>query len=40
VEDYYKRALGIYIRSLGEDDPNVAKTKNNLVRTTFILNSF
>ena len=32
VEKYYKRALEIYQRKLGPDDPNVAKTKNNLVR--------
>jgi len=31
VEKYYKRALDIYIQKLGIDDPNVAKTKNNLV---------
>ena len=31
VEKYYKRALEIYLRKLGPDDPNVAKTKNNLV---------
>jgi hypothetical protein len=31
VEKYYKRALEIYIQKLGIDDPNVAKTKNNLV---------
>jgi kinesin light chain len=32
VEYYYCRALEIYERRLGPDDPNVAKTKNNLVR--------
>ena len=32
VERYYKRALEIYVHRLGPDDPNVAKTKNNLVR--------
>ncbi len=32
VEKYYKRALDIYVHRLGPDDPNVAKTKNNLVR--------
>ena len=31
---YYQRALEIYESQLGPDDPNVAKTKNNLV--TFI----
>ena len=30
VEWYYKRALEIYETKLGPDDPNVAKTKNNL----------
>ena len=32
VEYYYQRALEIYQTKLGPDDPNVAKTKNNLVR--------
>lgn len=32
VEQYYQRALGIYQTCLGPDDPNVAKTKNNLVQ--------
>lgn len=32
VEHYYQRALDIYQTKLGPDDPNVAKTKNNLVR--------
>ena len=32
VEYYYCRALEIYEHRLGPDDPNVAKTKNNLVR--------
>lgn len=32
VEQYYQRALDIYETKLGPDDPNVAKTKNNLVR--------
>lgn len=27
---YYQRALEIYEHKLGPDDPNVAKTKNNL----------
>ena len=31
VEQYYQRALEIYTTKLGPDDPNVAKTKNNLV---------
>lgn len=31
VEYYYRRALEIYESKLGADDPNVAKTKNNLV---------
>ena len=31
VEMYYQRALEIYETQLGPDDPNVAKTKNNLV---------
>ncbi|XP_064088559.1 kinesin light chain-like isoform X3 [Macrobrachium nipponense] len=30
VEKYYQRALEIYETKLGPDDPNVAKTKNNL----------
>ena len=30
VEDIYRRALKIYETKLGDDDPNVAKTKNNL----------
>lgn len=30
VEVYYQRALEIYETKLGPDDPNVAKTKNNL----------
>ena len=30
MEWYYKRALEIYETKLGPDDPNVAKTKNNL----------
>jgi hypothetical protein len=30
VERYYQRALEIYESKLGQDDPNVAKTKNNL----------
>lgn len=30
VERYYQRALEIYEQRLGPDDPNVAKTKNNL----------
>lgn len=30
VERYYRRALDIYESKLGTDDPNVAKTKNNL----------
>lgn len=33
VEYYYGRALEIYESKLGADDPNVAKTKNNLVGT-------
>lgn len=37
VEKHYKRALDIYVRSLGHHDPNVSKTKFNLVR---ILNIF
>lgn len=32
---YYSRALEIYESKLGADDPNVAKTKNNLVRPVF-----
>lgn len=32
VEIYYRRALEIYVEKLGEDDANVAKTKNNLVK--------
>ena len=30
MERYYQRALEIYESKLGQDDPNVAKTKNNL----------
>ncbi len=30
METYYKRAINIYINSLGPDDPNVAKTKHHL----------
>ena len=30
MEKYYQRALAIYENKLGQDDPNVAKTKNNL----------
>ena len=30
VEQYYKRAIEIYAKKLGTEDPNVAKTKNNL----------
>lgn len=30
VEQFYNRALEIYENKLGPDDPNVAKTKNNL----------
>lgn len=36
VEYYYRRALEIYENKLGADDPNVAKTKNNLVRAIII----
>lgn len=34
VEYYYERALEIYQTELGSDDPNVAKTLNNLVLLT------
>ena len=37
VEMYYQRALEIYESQLGPDDPNVAKTKNNLVSLKPIL---
>lgn len=37
VEYYYRRALEIYENKLGADDPNVAKTKNNLVRREILL---
>lgn len=37
VEHYYRRALEIYQKKLGPDDPNVAKTKNNLVSNMFLL---
>lgn len=30
VEKYYQRALEIYEKRLGPDDPNVSKTMNNL----------
>ena len=36
VEQYYQRALEIYETKLGPDDPNVAKTKNNLVRNVAV----
>lgn len=39
VEYYYCRALEIYEHRLGTDDPNVAKTKNNLVSTDVLLES-
>ena len=39
VEHYYRRALEIYLKRLGQDDPNVSKTKNNLVRTVILLYS-
>ena len=39
VEHYYRRALEIYQKKLGPDDPNVGKTKNNLVSVTLILPS-
>lgn len=32
VERYYQRALAIYESQLGPDNPNVTRTKNNLVR--------
>lgn len=38
VEYYYSRALEIYECRLGPDDPNVAKTKNNLVSDKLELN--
>lgn len=38
VERYYQRALEIYEKTLGPDDPNVAKTKNNLVRILVFIN--
>jgi hypothetical protein len=37
VEQYYQRALEIYESKLGVDDPNVAKTKNNLVSRYFLI---
>jgi hypothetical protein len=37
VEQYYQRALEIYESKLGPDDPNVAKTKNNLVRYNYCM---
>ena len=40
VEQYYKRAIDIYAKKLGPDDPNVAKTKNNLVKCKYIYFSF
>ena len=30
VEEYYTRAIEIYTKHFGKNDPNVAKTKNNL----------
>jgi len=38
VEQYYQRALDIYETKLGVDDPNVGKTKNNLV-SLFVIHS-
>ncbi len=40
VEYYYRRALEIYESRLGADDPNVAKTKNNLVGTFLMMMCF
>lgn len=40
VEYYYCRALEIYECRLGPDDPNVAKTKNNLVRDQVATTTF
>lgn len=40
VEYYYCRALEIYECRLGPDDPNVAKTKNNLVRRSSFYSLF
>lgn len=40
VEYYYCRALEIYESRLGPDDPNVAKTKNNLVSRLKIQSDF
>lgn len=40
VEQYYQRALEIYETKLGPDDPNVAKTKNNLVRSSMLLHAW
>ena len=36
VERYYRRALAIYEGQLGPDNPNVARTKNNLVRAKVV----
>lgn len=37
VERHYARALSIYQALGGPNDPNVAKTKNNLVRLGWVL---
>lgn len=39
VEKYYLRALEIYKKKLGPDDPNVVKTQNNLVRLSNVTNT-
>ena len=36
MESYYKQALDIYERTMGVDDSNVGKTKNNLVRSLLL----
>ena len=35
VEQHYQRALDIYQTRLSPDDPNMAKTKNKLVRVWY-----
>ncbi len=37
VEHYYQRAVKIFEMEWGPDDPNVARTINNLVRILLVL---
>ena len=36
VEHYYQRALEIFRMELEQDDPNITKTMNNLVRSELL----